>query len=684
MGNSIFGIGASGLNVAQAGLVTTGHNITNASTPGFSRQEIVQSSNLPVLSGAGFFGQGAQVSTVKRMYSDFLSNQVNLAQTQGSQLDSYSAEIKQIDNMLGDVSAGLAPALQEFFSGVNDVAANPASMPSRQAMLSGAKTLAARFQSLDQRLTEIGSGINGALQSSIGAINSFARQIAALNNNINIAEAATNMQPANDLRDQRDMLIAELGKEIRVSTAIQSDGSYNVFVGNGQPVVVGRQTFDLVAATSLEDASRLEVGYNSGTKTVLLGSSTLQGGNLGGLLAFRSETLDSTRNAIGRVAIGLASAFNAQHKLGQDLNGEIGVDLFEVASPAVLPRTGNAGNAAVSASITDASALTTGDYRLNFKSEAGGNSTYTLTRVSDATSTDFTFAAVSGGSLTKDGVTVTIPASPPGAAGVVNDSWLIEPTRVGALDFAVALKDPSKIAAASQIATAAGLANQGNGAIASGKVTDSALWNAAGNNKNFTIKFSVSAAVPPVTTYDIVDNVANKSLFTGLAPAANGPYLGSYANGSPIVFSQIGPPAFDFGAKATVSGAPLNGDTFTVRSNLGGVSDSSNAVALAGLQTAKSLGKDASVAGGKAVLNFQQAYAQLVSDVGNKSRQTEVMATAQKNLIAQTKKAQQSIAGVSLDDEAANLLRYQQAYQASGKMMQIATGLFQTLLDINR
>jgi len=680
MSNSVFGIGASGLNVAQAGLVTTGHNITNASTPGFSRQEIVQSSNIPALSGAGYFGQGAQVSTVRRMYSDFLSNQVNLAQTQGSQLDSYYAEIKQIDNMLGDVSAGLAPALQDFFSGVNQVAANPASMSSRQAMLSEAQTLSARFQSLDRRLTEIGSGINGAIQSSVGAINSFAKQIAKLNNDISIAEAATNMQPANDLRDQRDALIAELGKEIRVSTATQSDGSYNIFVGNGQPVVVGRTTFDLVAATSLEDAQRLEVGYKSGATTVLLGSSTLQGGNLGGLLAFRSETLDATQNALGRVAIGLAQTFNAQHQLGQDLNGVQGGDFFAVASPAVLPRSGNIGSAAVSASVTDASALTTSDYRLQYTSQPDPlSSTFTLTRLSDGTSTDFTFAIASGGSVSVDGVTVTVPASPPGAAGAVDDSWLIEPTRIGARDISVALRDPSKIAAASQIATAAAQTNQGSGSIASGRVTDSAKWNVAGNNKNFTIKFAVNAGV---TTYDIVDNVANLSMLTGLAPAAAGPYLGTYTNGSPIVFSQVGPPAFDLGAQVSVSGAPLNGDSFSVTANTGGVSDSSNVVALADLQTRKSLGKSA--AGGQAVLNFQQAYAQLVSDVGNKTRQTQVMATAQQNLVAQTKQAQQSIAGVNLDDEAANLLRYQQAYQASGKMMQIATSLFQTLLDISR
>jgi len=787
MGNSIFGIGATGLNVAQAGLVTTGHNITNASTPGFSRQEIVQSSNIPQLSGAGFFGQGAQVSSVKRMYSDFLSSQVNLAQTQGSELDSYYAEIKQIDNMLGDVSAGLAPALQDFFSGVNGVAANPASMPSRQAMLSGAQAMTARFQSLDQRLAEIGSGINGAIQSSVGAINSFAKQIAKLNNDITIAESATNMQPANDLRDQRDALIAELGKEIRVTTVTQSDGSYNVFVGNGQPVVVGRQTFDLLAAPSADDAQRTEVGYKSGSTTVLLGSSTLQGGNLGGLLAFRSETLYPTQNAIGRVAIGVAQAFNAQHSLGQDLNGDPGDIFFKVpAPPGVLPIPRTAAGVTVmptgtvTSGFQDVSALTTSDYRVQYD---GANAKFVLTRLSDAKVFDFAQTGAGAGSIIQDGIALNI------AGATANDSWLIQPTRAGARDIAVAITDPTKIAAASQIATAAAQSNQGNGTIGSGKVLFSPSWNAAGNSKDFTIAFTVSGA--GVTTYDIIDNATGNSWITGNIPTT--PYPRAYVEGSAIDFSRaavadaganltmsgvpangdsfaitnpntlgtdivntpafgnagtaaigaqtitniaswaaqdltiafavsggvttydvidngtgnslltgnplpagapyprnyksggvidLGLPALFLGAQATVSGSPLSGDTFSVRPNSGGVSDSSNVVALAGLQTASTLGK--ATAGGQPVLNFQQAYAQLVSDVGNKARQKQVMATAQQNLVAQTKQAQQSVAGVNLDDEAANLLRYQQAYQASGKMMQIATGLFQTLLDISR
>ncbi|MCX7142642.1 MAG: flagellar hook-associated protein FlgK [Proteobacteria bacterium] len=660
MGTNIFGIGVGGLNAAQAGLVTTGHNITNASTPGFSRQEIVQSSNIPQLTGAGFLGSGVQVSTVKRLYSDFMSNQVNLAQTQGSQLDSYYAEIKQIDNMLGDVSAGLSPALQDFFNSVNGVAANPTSMPSRQAMISGAEELAARFQSINQRLSEIGSGINGALQASVSAINSFAQQIAKLNNDISLAEAATNMQPANDLRDQRDSLVAELAKEIRATTVKQSDGSYNIFVGNGQPIVVGKQTFDLVAASSLEDAQRMEVGYKSGASTVLLGSATLQGGNLGGLIAFRSETLDVAQNAIGRVAIGVAQSFNTQHALGQDLNGALGSAFFTVASPGVLPRSVNAGTATVSASFQDVGALTTSDYRLQFNGTAAPNETYTLTRLADGVTTPISFPTATGypNSTVVDGLTITIAK---GATGpTINDTWTIQPTRTGARDIALALKDPARLAAASPVRANVGTGNAGTGTIVAGSVSSVA-----------NLPTISTGLAPTITlTYAVATNTFT---VTGLAAGAPAVAPITYAAGSSMSVN---------GMNVTISGSVLNGDTFTIVRNSGGVSDNSNAVSLAGLQTKNSLG--ATTAGGQALLNFQQAYAQMVSQVGNKTRQMQVMATAQENLVAQTKQAQQSIAGVNLDDEAANLLRYQQAYQASGKMMQIATSLFQTLLDLGR
>ncbi|MCL4470458.1 MAG: flagellar hook-associated protein FlgK [Gammaproteobacteria bacterium] len=380
MGNSIFGIGIGALGTAQAGLVTTGHNISNVNTAGYHRQEIVQSTNIPQYTGIGFLGQGVRVDTVKRLYDQMLENQVMSAQTQSSQLETYYAQIKQIDNMLADPSAGVSPALQDFFNGVHDVAANPAAIPSRQAMLSNAQTMVSRFQSINQRFTEIRDGVNSEIGSSVGVINSYARQIANLNQQINVAQgAAAKQQPANDLLDQRDQLIGELNKIIRVSTVKQDDGSLNIFIGNGQSLVLGAQAFTMGSAPSLEDPERMDVGISYGGSTILLPSGSLQGGTLGGLLAFRSETLDPAQNALGRMAVGLAQTFNDQHRLGMDLQGQMGGYFFNVAGPTgvsgqnavpyakVVANTKNAatsGNPTVT--LSNVANVTTSDYRLSY------------------------------------------------------------------------------------------------------------------------------------------------------------------------------------------------------------------------------------------------------------------------------------------------------------------------------
>ncbi|HRH12897.1 MAG TPA: flagellar hook-associated protein FlgK [Azonexus sp.] len=650
MGMSVFGIGVSGMNAAQAGLVTTGHNISNASTAGFSRQQVVQVSNLPQFTGAGFLGNGVEVTTVRRLYSDVLTNQLTLAETQGSQLDAYNAQIAQLANMLGDPSTGLAPTLQEFFSGVADVAAHPESVPSRQALLSSANALSGRLQDFDQQIAQVRTGINSEIVSSIASINAYAQQIASLNHNILVAESATAQQPANDLRDQRDALVAALNQEIRASVVKDDNGSYSVFVGTGQPVVIGSQTFALMAAPSPEDPQRLEVGYQSGASTVLLNPASIQGGRLGGLVSFRANTLDAVQNGLGRVAMGLAQTFNAQHALGQDLNGALGGTFFAVGNPVALASSNNAGTAGVTAVLQDVSALTTSDYRLQYNGVAGPNENFLLTRISDGVTTAITFPTAGYPySFNADGVTLTISA---GAS--LNDNWLVEPTRLGASNFGVAVTDPARVAAAAPIRTAAALGNSGNGTISAGSVTSVANLPLPG-----TITLTFNAAL-------------GQFAVSGAVPAA-GPF--AYTPGNSISFNGI---------TFTIAGAPGNGDKFTVDRNINGVADNRNALALGALQTANTLGKNASIVGSQSTASFQSAYSQLVSEVGNTARQIEVTSKAQKTVIAQTRQAQQSVSGVNLDEEAANLLRYQQAYQASGKMIQIAGTLFQTLLDLGR
>ncbi|MGH8672014.1 MAG: flagellar hook-associated protein FlgK [Burkholderiales bacterium] len=633
MGNSTLNIGVTGLNVAQLGLLTTGHNIANANTPGFNRQQVVQVSSVPQFTGAGFLGQGVQSDNVRRIFSEFLNTQLLQVQAQHSQLNTYYDQIHQIDSLLADPSSGLSPSLAGFFNGVQDVAANPASIPSRQTLLSSAQILVARFHELNQRFEDLRGGINTQLIGSVTEINSLAQQIADLNTRITLAQSGSGNAVPNDLLDQRDALIAELNAQVRVSVIKPGDGSHSVFIGNGQPLVVGASVFSLSAAPAADDPSRLDVGYISAGATTFVNSSALQGGTLGGLLAFRGEILDSAQNAIGRIAVGLAQNFNDQHRLGQDLNGNLGTNFFSVTSPQVTEKTTNTGSAVIAAGISDVSQLTTSDYRLNFD---GTN--FSLIRLSDSNTS--VFAALP---QTIDGFTLTL-ASGTAAAG---DSFLIQPTRTAARDVGVAITLSQKIAAAAPIRTSSTLANTGSGAIGAGSVNTPPP-------PNVNLQQPVTITFTSPTTFDV----------TGVG--TGNPVGVAYTTGASISFN---------GWSVKIDGLPAAGDVFSIGPNSGGNSDNRNALLLGALQTRNSLDG--------ASTSYQGAFSQLVSLIGNKSRETEVGAVAQEKLFAQVRQSQQSVSGVNLDEEAANLIRYQQAYQASGKVIQIAAGLFDTLLELN-
>lgn len=547
MATNILSIGQSAIAAAQVGLNTTGHNIANASTPGYNRQVIVQGASQPQNFGFGFLGQGVEISSVKRIYNDFLGNQMQSAQAAKSGLDSYYAQIKQIDNLLADPASGLSPALQDFFTGIQDLTSNPSSIPSRQAVLSSSEALASRFRSLAGRLDEIEQGINSQVVSSVSVINAYAEQIAQLNDSIGRVQRASG-QPANDLLDQRDQLVLDLSKEIKTTVVKQSDGDYNVFIGSGQPLVVGVKTNKLATATSATNPEKIEVAYQTtGGSLVTLGDSALSGGKLGGLIEFRSKSLESAQNALGRIAIGLASSFNAQHQAGFDLGAVAGGAFFSISNPVVGAHTGNTGTATIAASISNANALTASDYRLQYD---GVN--YTATRLSDNAVTTF-----AGFPQTVDGITLNLTAG----SSLPGDSYLIRPTVNGASGMGVAITDPAKIAAA---------------------------------------------------------------------------------------------------ATATA----------------GAVGDNGNALLLGKLQTTLTLGNGTAT--------FQGAYSQLVSQVGNKTREIEVTGSAAGKMLSEVSTAIQNESGVNLDEEAANLLRYQQAYQAAGKVMQIASEMFDLLLSLGR
>jgi len=638
---NIYGIGVSALTAAQAGIAATSQNIANANTPGYTRQEIIQAANLPQNTGSGYFGQGVSVSTVVRRYDQFLSAQVTEAQTQSSSLTTQLGLAQQVSNLLGDSSGGLTPALQDFFNSVNSVSNAPQSVPARQAMIGSAQSLVNRLQTLNQSMGQIRDGLNGQISNSVTLINSYAKQIAVLNDKIVQLQANTPNQQPNDLLDQRDQLVNQLSQEIRVTSVKQSDGSLNVFVGNGQSLVLGTQVSKLQAVTSPTDPTALEVAYSNNGTLSSIQQSALQGGNLGGYLSFRSTVLDPAVNALGRIAISLADTFNQQHQQGLDLNGALGGSFFNVASPRVTVSTNNTGSAVLTASISSTSALTGNDLNVQFD----GTNYNVYDTSSNTLLQSFTAAQLAAGqTVTGTGVTLQL-ASGTGASG---DSFLVRPTADGASGIALNVTDPTKIAAASPIRSDAPSANLGTGVIATATVVPGLPLN--GNlQQPVTITFN-----NPPTTFSVTG--------TGI-PALPASY--AYTAGATISFN---------GWTTKITGTPSTGDTFTVKPNTNATTDGTNILQLAGLQTAFTM------AGG--TTSYQGAYGQLISQVGTQTRELTVTSQAQTSMLNQVTAAQQSVSGVNLDEEAANLLRYQQAYQAAAKAMSIANTMFDTLLKL--
>ena len=717
---SLLSIGVTGINAAQLGLMTTGNNISNVNTDGYSRQRISQSTNLSIGTGAGYIGMGTNVSTISRVYNSVLTNQINQSQAQVSQLTTYYDNVSQIDNMLADESAGLSSTMLEFFSGLQTVASDTTLISSRDTLVSDAKALSSRVNSLNNQLSALYSSVNTQLDSTVSSINSYASQIASLNQRIMEAQAATN-QPPNDLLDQRDTLVTELNTLVGVTTVEESNGSLSVFIGNGQQLVVGLRTNQLAVQASSADPTRMAVGLVNAGGVQELSDSMITGGALGGLLSFRSQSLDSAANSLGQVAASLALTVNAQLSLGQDLLGnsagdtDFVSDFFTISDPLVWANSLNQGTATVAASLVNPPpmSLNGNTYAMAYDS---ATSTYTVTRKSDGTEwtatgtealndvmqqvynatgdtldlasanyttnltgsdyrvsfdgTNYTVTRLSDNKKWTDADPIALSSTIADSEGFSfdvtgamanGDSFTIQPTRDIGRNFGVNASiaaDSRLIAAGQAVRTSAGSANSGSGVISAGSVspgytvptTDIGITYNSGN-----LDFTNLAAGAMVT-------VTNSSGTTTYTMPASVPYT------SPSSTYTVG--GFTF----SLSGVPKDNDTFTLSANAGGTSDARNANLLAKLQT------QGGMAGGTAT--FQDSYAQLVSKVGNKTREAEVNLEAQQSLLDQANSARESVSGVNLDEEAANLLKYQQAYQASAKMMTIASELFDTVLSI--
>lgn len=767
MGTSILGIGQSALAAAQMGIATTGHNIANANTPGYSRQVLLQSAAAAQNDGGSFIGQGTKIGEVKRIYNEFIGQQVNATQSAQNYSAAYLNQVQRINNLVADQTAGISPSLQEFFSAIQNLASTPngtAGSAARQSVLSTGAALTTRLAGLGAQLDQVSEEVNSRISQTITDINSYAKQISQLNDSIETAESISGGATPNDLLDQRDYAVTQLSRLVNV-TVVEQSGKFNIFMGTGQPLVLGAKVSVLQPTSSLTDPSRIQASYESNGTLIQLNEKSITGGELGGLFAFRTNSLDTSRNSIGRISIAIATEFNAQHKLGQDLNGQVGTDFFSIAGPSSTPSSANTGTANIAASFADVGALTLSDYRVQYLAGTLPAPNYfKITRVSDGNAqTSTTLPAVI------DGITFNLQSS--AVLPAVNDEFMVKPTAAGASSLRVAITDVAKIAAGTPLSTTTPTTNLGTGKITPGVIDSpvaaksNSLTASIGSvvvadsyqsttlasplNLSFaaapnslagfpvgalvsvtsggvTSNYEVAAAAAPAATPPKVVNVpytsgatvtyagisfvikdnptaptagetftlasatpvtastltynSGTNSFSGFPATANvtvknGNTTTSYVAGAAIPYVEGSTISYN-GLSFVVSGAFRNGDVVNISNNATGTGDNRNAVLLAGLQTKNTMASGST--------SFQGAYGQFVSLVGNKAHELEVTNSAETKLLDQALQAQQAESGVNLDEEAANLLRYQQAYQAAGKLMQIASQLFDALLALGR
>ncbi|MEC8158128.1 MAG: flagellar hook-associated protein FlgK [Pseudomonadota bacterium] len=432
--SNIFDVGSSALNSLQRAISTTGNNIANANTDGYSRQEVEFASRTPNRIGGVTLGTGVEISSIRRAYDQFLTQDVQARTSSSSYYSLYSTTAEQIDNLMADPATSISSAMDQFFAAMEAVANSPTSQPERQVLLSEAGTLANRFNYVDARLSELAQNRNEQMSVFVMDINQHSQDIAQLNQQIARLERTPGGSP-NDLLDQRDRAIESLSKLVRVDTRLQEDGSINVFSSSGHRLVsqAGAETVRLSAAPQPDGPVRLYISAPGGADAEITDVSL--GGELGAAMDVSKNVIDRARRDIGLLAVGLTETFNTQHKAGDTLNQVAGAEFFTSITPVATASPSNSGTTTVSAMIDDATQMTGASYQIDYT-----DSVVTITNLSTNVTQE-----INGTTVSIDGLTFTVS---PFSNLTDGDRFLVEPTGRAASSMAVAITDTSYIAAA--------------------------------------------------------------------------------------------------------------------------------------------------------------------------------------------------------------------------------------------
>jgi flagellar hook-associated protein 1 FlgK len=653
----LLNLGARAMLANQVALNTIGHNISNANTPGYSRQTVVLGTATPQFSGGGFLGKGVQVEAINRSYNRFLTSAANTASSDAQRDEALRANLERLEKIFPPGEQGLGNATNQFLSSMIDLGSRPADPSSRQVVLGRAKEVATRFASAGAQLAELQAGVNSELKSTTNLVNELAQQLAAVNREV--AGLMGSGQSPNDLLDRRDQLVAEIAKHISISSIEAGDGSMSVFIGGGQRLVLGGQAEKLLVQSDPYDQQRSRLALQQPNGTLPLESDLLGSGKLSALLSFQNDDLQLARNAIGQIAAALSMRINEQQALGLDLSDPpgSGAAIFSVGGPLALPANTNARDGAgnflsgVLIERVDADFLQASSYTL--RSDPANAGQYLLERDSDGL-----VRTVADGDVV-DGFRITFNPAPPGPL----DTYRLEPVSAAAVGMRRTLDSVQGLAAASPLTAVMNINNTGTATLASIYAVDSSFSTL---NLPIEVEFGVAngdGSVPYT--------------MTGPFGAVNGTWFA----GQPIG-NEAG---VALGFALRLNGVPRDGDLIQLDPTQFPGQNNGNVRGFLDLQEEGFIGKQLLAGGAIAAgATISEAYAATVGEVGTRTQSAQFLAAVSTGVAENAESARSGEAGVNLDEEAARLMQYQQAYQASAKMLQVAQSIFDELINAVR
>ena len=683
---SLLNIGMSGLSASQSSLMTTGNNIANADTAGYSRQQTVQGTKASQQFGNVFIGTGTTLADVRRVYNSYLDAQLQTSTSLNSDSAAYLNQVTPLDKLLSDTGTGLNGALTKFFASVQNVNAKPGDDASRQLLLSDTQALSNRFNSISTQLTQQNANINGNLTNMADQVNKLATTVAQLNKKITEISSAGGMP--NELLDARNETVRQLST-FTSAQVVEREGNLDIYLGSGQPLVMGSTTSKIEVVPGKDDPGRLSLQLDRGASTIDI-TSLMTGGEFGGLLRYRSTVRDPAMNELGRVALVVADQMNSLQAQGIDKNGAFGSNLFNSINSATqisqrsIASTSNVGAGNFDVSIKDTGKLTINDYKVTFTTATD----YIVQRLPDNTSMGSFSTAPPATAAVIDGVEMKFTA----ASASPGDSFRITPTRNAAANIKTEMTDSKRLAIAAPLGAAIAAGSSGTLTIpASGQptlttkfdiydtATSTAMQTGLKNSTPAKVVFGAVSADGTSQTYQFLDAkgglISSGTIKPGESNTLNLSIPLKDATGAPMPPAPATQYTADF--SMTIAGAPSDGAGINVSLSQPGTLDNRNGTALAGLQTAQTVDTGSASKG----ISLNDAYGKLVEGVGSKAAQGKLDSAATDAILANAKGARDSLSGVDLDEETGNLVKYQQYYTASSQIIKAAQEIFSTLIN---